>query len=797
MRKHHKKMILELVETLIEANSEIKRVFLEKDMPTLSVLFDDCNAFTAQIADFVRQLDGENATFASLEQYKKLLKEEKDENLIKALQNQASLIKKTAEKELKVDKFEMLFIPYKASMFDCMESVWLAAKDDPQCEAYVMPIPYYEKNPDGSFGKLVYEGNQYPENIPITDWRQYNIEERCPDVIITHNIYNNDAFGTSIHPDFYTERLKEFTDMLVYIPYFADSGSETEKYLTAVKGVLHCDKIIVSSGKLRKSCIEMYRELYGSKHGNPNNKYVALGSPKFDKVINSKREDYALPEEWKQLIGDKKIILYNTTISVLINNDPQKWLDKLNYVIDTFRERDDVLLWWRPHPLLEAHMHSPLLEQYRKIVERYKHDKIGIFDDTPDMHRAIAWSDAYYGDGGSLLSLYGVTGKPVMQQIIINNNFIYLAFNNLYDDGEFFWFTALYFNALFKTDKQTWKLEYMGSFLNEKEDGVWLYGTITEHNRKLYFTPYSAKEISIYDIEEKRFDKISIDEKFYINGKYISEKKFWFSAVYKDYIFFFPTTCPAIIKYDTKNGELVYYTDWIKYLDEINKNAISYFMSKGCIAGNKIFLIIHSSNAIFEFDMEKCISRIYIIDDEERQYSGICFDGENFWLSPRLSDSIVRWDKKTNKYKKYSILPFIKKIDLNYNDMCCLGGHVWLFPHIVDSALKIKDDKIEIANEFELGYKQKKEKQVNVLFAKAINDKIYIMTGYPHRFIEYDYAANQRREQKNVYSYEKLKLHKYLNGLDKTEIKSDKIFMANTDDSTGEKIYLHCRGEII
>lgn len=40
----------------------------------------------------------------------------------------------------------------------------------------------------------------------------------------------------------------------------------------------------------------------------------------------------------------------------------------------------------------------------------------GIYDDTPDIDRAIALSDAYYGDMSSVVELYKVTGKPIMIQ---------------------------------------------------------------------------------------------------------------------------------------------------------------------------------------------------------------------------------------------------------------------------------------------------------------------------------------------------------------------------------------------
>ena len=82
-------------------------------------------------------------------------------------------------------------------MWDALESVWLAAKDDPQRETHVVPIPYYYKNPDGSFGQMHYEGNSYPDYV-ITEQRKitpfYNGElPKLFKLLINNNtqIYNN------------------------------------------------------------------------------------------------------------------------------------------------------------------------------------------------------------------------------------------------------------------------------------------------------------------------------------------------------------------------------------------------------------------------------------------------------------------------------------------------------------------------------------------------------------------------------------------------------------------------------
>jgi len=66
-------------------------------------------------------------------------------------------------------------------------------------------------------------------------------------------------------------------------------------------------------------------------------------------------------------------------------------------------------------------MRPQFLEEYEKIVSEFSRQGFGIYDDTPDVHRAIAVSDAYYGDPSSLVALFERTGKPVMIQ---NKNII-------------------------------------------------------------------------------------------------------------------------------------------------------------------------------------------------------------------------------------------------------------------------------------------------------------------------------------------------------------------------------------
>ena len=148
------------------------------------------------------------------------------------------------------------------------------------------------------------------------------------------------------------------------------------------------------------------------------------GSPKFDKLLRMAKEEQDIPDEWKKIItkpdgSRKKIVFYNTSVVAILNQE-QKMVDKIKDTLDVFKEcKDDVALLWRPHPLIIATLDSMVPEvaqQYRDIVETYKKEGWGIYDDTPDMDRAIIISDAYYGDASSIVQLYEKLEKPIMIQ---------------------------------------------------------------------------------------------------------------------------------------------------------------------------------------------------------------------------------------------------------------------------------------------------------------------------------------------------------------------------------------------
>ena len=52
-------------------------------------------------------------------------------------------------------------------------------------------------------------------------------------------------------------------------------------------------------------------------------------------------------------------------------------------------KQDDVVLLWRPHPLIMESMETidkSAAERYSNVVNRFKQENWGIYDDTADLH---------------------------------------------------------------------------------------------------------------------------------------------------------------------------------------------------------------------------------------------------------------------------------------------------------------------------------------------------------------------------------------------------------------------------
>jgi hypothetical protein len=97
--------------------------------------------------------------------------------------------------------------------------------------------------------------------------------------------------------------------------------------------------------------------------------------------------------------------------------DRQAVIRKLNEVLDVVEASEDLMLWWRPHPLERATIASMVGDieaVYTAYEERAGRSDRVIVDTSMDLQRAIHNTHAYYGHWSSVFALFGLTGKPIV-----------------------------------------------------------------------------------------------------------------------------------------------------------------------------------------------------------------------------------------------------------------------------------------------------------------------------------------------------------------------------------------------
>lgn len=609
-------------------------------------------------------------------------------------------------------KKEIYFLPYKASMWDSLESIWRAAAEDKEhCNAYVMPIPYADRNPDGTAAEWHCERDLFPADVPVVNWEDVDLETVHPDVIYIHNPYDGGNRVTSVDSRYYSDNLRKYCDKLVYVPYFI-IGEKWPDSHTNLPCYKNCDYILVQRehillGRAGLSSTKEMDELLLEDY-IPVNKLLPLGTPKIDRLFYCEQHK-DIPKEWERFINGRKVLFYNTSISGLLQNGEQ-FLNKMKYIFECCRDNSDIVIVWRPHPLLESTLSSmrpDIYELYKDLKASFIEEKIGLFDETADIGMAVAIADAYIGEStSSVIALFGYMGKPIFftDNVYIVKKTENDERNSAFITGVFSMETGRYvyaenFNALCWLDRMDYSLKPLHKF-NEYSTGSGAFGAIYKQDSKIWLSPGKAKEIVCYDETTNEVTKIP----------YASPLKYGnFGGIipFEKYLFFIGNRYPAIMRIDTESMELDYYNDGLTELSQLDTGFHDEFFGGTVLLGEELILASHCTNRIISFDLAKHEFHSFgEVGSALADCSGIIAENNDvLWLFPYRSHYIRRWNRKTGECEIIDQYPegFICEEDRFTGEPCFfsgiipLDGYVWLLPAYSNMILRLnmKEKTIE------------------------------------------------------------------------------------------------------
>ncbi len=685
MRRRIRKRILDSLHTMKDAQEIAANMLLNGQSADAGSLLFQCQEGAQKIGESIEQSEGEGTGAVScLETYCEILyqmSQDTDKERILNYQKQLGDILRQTENEVKEhlpeDRLKVVFLPYKASMWDCMESVWEAADADPECEALVVPIPYYEKNAQGSIVRECYEGDMFPKDVPVVHYRAYHLEEEQPDIVYIHNPYDGGNTVTTVHPDYYSSNLKKYTDLLVYIPYYICGNGPLPDCHLSLPAYEYVDYIILQDEEKVQNLADFV----------PMEKIVVLGTPKADRIrkLNRKKDEILeqeIPQEWREKIRGKKVILYNLSVTGLLRNSKYA-MDKIRYVLSCFEGRDDVVLWWRPHPLLEATLHSALpalYEEYMKIKHAFAGSGNGILDETGDAAVAAVIADAYLGENtSSLMHYFGVQGKPVMYtnwEITEDNrkDREFLMFNTWYQEGDSIFFVPINVDMgrdLYRLGLEDGMLEKVLTFPGTPDHTWGCYYGIRKIQNRIFLVPHNAEDIYVYDLDQKQAVRLVLSES--------ADRMMLFdeAVVYKEKLFLLPRCYPAVVSVNTESLEKREYRECVKpFLKEDGNEQM--FNWAFLTRENLLYLASASESRILIFDMEDGSCTVREIGAYPYGYCRLLYDGRYYWLAAYKKNSIVRWEEETGETQEYVYPTGVEQPDENlfYSSLLDLGDRL-------------------------------------------------------------------------------------------------------------------------
>lgn len=270
-----------------DAHEEIEKSIQKEEWDLVLSLLEECQNTAIEIGTRIEQEKGEGyVTVKRWERYCELIfqihtrvvngawtdKKQFADTVGAELSRVMDEMSQYMDEEL-TERKEVVFVPYKASLWDSMQKMWETAMQDNSVNVYVVPAPYYYKDAYGKAktGEPHYQTTGYPKNVTITHYEDYNFQAHHPDTIVIQCPYDEYNYGMTIHPFFYAKNLVEYTENLIYIPALRmdeimpgdDRARHNLKSYCNMPGVVYADQVIVQSGHMQRVYVELLTEFAG------------------------------------------------------------------------------------------------------------------------------------------------------------------------------------------------------------------------------------------------------------------------------------------------------------------------------------------------------------------------------------------------------------------------------------------------------------------------------------------------------------------------------------------------------
>ncbi len=353
--------------------------------------------------------------------------------------------------ETYLDRKEILIIPYRAKYWYAIKTVYEKFATDDQTDVYVISVPLHHRAAFGEFIDTFYEGNQYPEDVPITDYRQYDVAGRVPDQIYIQSAFDGNNPTISIDPAFYSDQLAQCTPCLIFAPWMLldeNLGNDwlLEKELQSIgcqPGVVHADQVLLQSENIRDHFLKVLKEFAGEAYlPEFEKKLVTDNYPVLQYIDSFISEDDPVSNRRNLLIEGNNAAFHDTDLTADYTEckwdfyyisvagvlyEGEAYLKAMTEKVEELASSGDVIslvVEARAETTLktvDSALYDQLFDGVRKLSENASVTVMKEPETPEEQYQAVSTHDQYFGDQGPVTWLFQHFSKPVQINTIDYN----------------------------------------------------------------------------------------------------------------------------------------------------------------------------------------------------------------------------------------------------------------------------------------------------------------------------------------------------------------------------------------
>ncbi len=180
---------------------------------------------------------------------------------VEYLPNQMPLPREKTETD--VERELILLLVSQAEHWKDMKATYerLVNEESDKADIYVMPLPYYRKDALGNIVERYYDGNEFPTELPLVDYQDYELAKLRADRIYYQDPWDEWGETTELDDIYKSEELWACCKRLILVPSnqptaFGEDDERAAKmlnYMVRYPGFLIADEIVVEDENLRRN----------------------------------------------------------------------------------------------------------------------------------------------------------------------------------------------------------------------------------------------------------------------------------------------------------------------------------------------------------------------------------------------------------------------------------------------------------------------------------------------------------------------------------------------------------------